>query len=287
VLRSEVRKFFNSLLAGELSDASSTGGAGGANDRLAEHKLDCGLDTPTFHQNLNGGQVFPLFLTKREWLVLLDGTLKTPFFSRVGSDLSPSMSVVAWGQTENAGLYDLSESFLEGDEEMWEEEVGAGAEADIYMNSSGARGSTTASSTSATTILTEIDYDYFAINVWPQLSRRKEFSASLLWCEFTSFIKGSAESMITGVLTQQQYGAIGRKRAPNFKACRDDIYGQFLEYEKIRNRLHAFDLCDLIYHIYNELRGQAVAHLASGEGAFRNGYTGVPLHELFVDEVGV
>lgn len=61
-------------------------------------------------------------------------------------------------------------------------------------------------------------------------------SASLLWCEFTSFIKGSCRSVDndSGHLTLEQYQAVGIKRAPNFKCSRKAIYEIFLEYERIK-----------------------------------------------------
>lgn len=195
VLRSEVRMFFRSLLAGEK----------GRSFAVDDHVLDCGLDSPTLEQN-HSESLFPLFLTKREWLVLLDGTLKNPFFHRSAGEL---ISNGAWGRVEHSGLYELSECFVEEDNENSEDDYDVDlTEQPSHRNENGGCNG-----------LLEIDYDYFAAKIWSRLSKHRDFSALLLWCEFTSFIKGSAESMLTGALTAEQYDRIGRKRAPNFKNC--------------------------------------------------------------------
>ena len=90
VLRSEVRKYFDGLLRGlaaslaareQVAAAAASPGEGAALAPAVEGEVE-GEAPPSF--NLHSladlpNDAFPLFLTKREWLVALDGTLDAPF----------------------------------------------------------------------------------------------------------------------------------------------------------------------------------------------------------------
>ena len=95
VLRSEVRKYFDGLLRGlaaslaareQVAAASASPGEGAALASAVEGEGEVeGEEPPSF--NLHSladlpDDAFPLFLTKREWLVALDGTLDAPFYPR-------------------------------------------------------------------------------------------------------------------------------------------------------------------------------------------------------------
>ena len=267
VLRTEVRKFFNCLLNGEC---------GGTAAPRVQRKLDCGLDNPTLIDVPT--EEFPLFLTKREWLVLLDGTLERPFFERLSNgscDLAPGSALHAWGRTETSGLFNLLDSLDDDEDDELGDDDGR-----VSMDKPARKAREKAGpGDDAQTGVFEVDYDYFAAKVWSQLDPKEQFSPALLWCEFTSFIKGSAETLELGPLTEKQYSEIGKKRAPNFKHSRSDIYAMYLQYERIKRRLGGYDLCDLVRHILQELRRQAAG------GNIKTGYRGSPLHEIFVDEV--
>lgn len=271
VLRSEIRKFFSSLLRGEYGSSED-------NNCVDPTKLECGLDKPTL--SVSRAKSYPLFLTKREWLVLLDGTLETPFFERkrgTNSELTEESASLAWGRVENNGIFDLSECSFDdsSDDEIGNSDSNFEV---VHQNQHG--------KLSGPLRKIEVDYEYFAAEIWPKLSESRSYSSSLLWCEFTSFIKGSAESMANGFLTEAQYVELGRKRAPNFKGCRNIIYQLFLEYESICRRIGGFDLCDLVYHIINEIRLKNPSQ-DTWSALNYSGYAGIPLHELYVDEVSI
>ena len=58
---------------------------------------------------------FPLFLTKRELLVAIDGTLEEPFFPRVddgSGTLTEEGAARAWGNEAEGGLLSLPDDLL-------------------------------------------------------------------------------------------------------------------------------------------------------------------------------
>eukprot|EP00959_Pyramimonas_sp_CCMP1952_P373410 7820212-Pyramimonas_sp.AAC.2 len=75
-----------------------------------------------------------------------------------------------------------------------------------------------------------------------------------------------------GRLTLEEYKRLGAKRSPNFKGERSEVYELFLKYESKKAALNAFDVCDLVKHIYRGIRKMG-------------GYRGVAVHSTFVDEV--
>jgi hypothetical protein len=239
VLRNEVRKFFRSLVAGEHGLASTL---------KKDSRLECGLDYPSL-LSVHTSE-FPLFLTKREWLVILDGTLQQPFFPRVSNgvvnELTTEAAGYAWGRMESASSFILAECFNEYDSDYEDDYDDNDLVREVLDDGKVAF-------SNHKNFKVEVDYEYFLVEIYRHIPGAKEFSASLLWCEFTSFIKGSIESMETGFLSEIQYAEVGRKRAPNFKCCRQKIYQMFLEYEKIKKRIRGFDLCDLVHHIVSQL----------------------------------
>ena len=58
----------------------------------------------------------------------------------------------------------------------------------------------------------------------------------MVWTEIKSFIKGCTESFSNpeGFLTKEQYVHVGKKRAPTFVDCRDEVYALFLKYRKLK-----------------------------------------------------
>ena len=80
--------------------------------------------------------------------------------------------------------------------------------------------------------------------------------------------------MVQGVLALNQYtDHVGAKRAPNFSQEQraEVVWPIFMAYQRAKAEGRRYDLCDLLAHVYRQLR----------EG----GYDGVPIHSIYRDEV--
>jgi hypothetical protein len=279
VLRSEVSKYFDALERGRNIEVQGDDGADSPSREVADG--DHCLSPPSL--SVVCDSKFPLFLTKREWLVILDGTLRNSFFPRISAtnkhiavDVSSSSrsSQLVWGKLESKSLLDCLDEFDSDDEGVEQRDLLAAASAvgNYEVNSS-----RTHKTPSSLPYDVEVDYEVFANVIWPKIYHKNgntNFSPALIWCEMTSFIKGSFDAMETGRLTLSQYLEIGHKRAQNFDKqsnARAQIYELYRAYEVEKVRMRAFDLCDLVHHIYREIS--------------RDGYSGTPIHELYVDEV--
>ncbi|KAK3241414.1 hypothetical protein CYMTET_48820 [Cymbomonas tetramitiformis] len=269
VLRGEVQKFFHSLKKGHgypLGPADP--------DQVNMENVDDGADENRERLHTLSVQAvphhrFPLFLTKRELLVAVDGTLcdgAEPFFARERSTgrLTEEAEKIAWGKEASSSLQELEEGLDSEDEE--EEEEAAGVD-------TSALGAQKAPQSRAVGRL-EIDYDTFVHTIWPDIKLQCTLSPNLVWSEIVSFIKGSKDSVEAkdGHLALSEYCTLGAKRSPNFVGSRPDVYEIFLRYEKRRKQLHAYDMCDAVTHIHRQLGKMG-------------GYQGVRLHSMYVDEV--
>ncbi|CAD7695958.1 unnamed protein product [Ostreobium quekettii] len=224
---------------------------------------------------------FPLFLTTRQHLQMLDGTLREPFFPR----------------HENGAIdYDNDEELdpdgmefkvnldLDLEEEEGEEEAGEGADeedriGDVALGDRQAanRHGDAPRMQNARTMRSRITYQYFVEVLWKKLTNKEErqdLKPSLVFQEILSYIKGSAEALESesGHLTLEEYLEVGRKRAPNYSSdLRRKVYPVYLRYEhEKRTRFH-YDTLDLVGHIYRRLQVE--------------GYRGTPVHSMFRDEV--
>ena len=108
VLRAEVRRYFTGMVAGCSADEVSEGG--GEDGGVAPLPYAC---PPGESSGLPGHSLsglgdkgsFPLFLTKREWLVALDGVVDEPFFDRDDSGmLTAAAATHAWGRNYSADM---------------------------------------------------------------------------------------------------------------------------------------------------------------------------------------
>ena len=219
------------------------------------------------HLSKADDHAFPLFLTARQFYILLDNSLydEHTFFSR---DEEGNLSVkIASHDNDHEDpdiLLDLEQSDSE-DEEIEKHPF------------------TTAPSLSESLAnqWTEVTALYFKEKIWPQISHQcgianKEFDPLLVWMEIQSFIKGSEVAIRKGThLNLEEYKQVGNRMAPNFSTHRDIIYELFLKYQqhqqKRRHQIFLFDECDLIQHLYNRMKD----------------VQDVPwsIHSIYVDEV--
>ena len=210
---------------------------------------------------------FPLFLTARQFYILLDNSLGDghAFFKRdEEGNLKVKITSLDYDHEDPDILLDLEQSDSE-DEEM--------------------EGSSSATAQSPskghTERWTEVTALYFKEFIWPSISHQcginsKDFDPLLVWIEIQSFIKGSETALRKGTyLNLEEYKRIGNRMAPNFSSHRETIYKVFLRYQKYQqNQRHhnfLFDECDLVLHLYNRLKD----------------VQDVPwsIHSLYIDEV--
>lgn len=184
---------------------------------------------------------YPLFITSRDFLILLDVTIDgEPFFSRK-SDGSLSIqlrnSEYLEGNTDAIWCELSSDSEFEDDDDQ--DDL-------IHSNS--------------LPVWTEIGATYFKEIIWPSMPNRKELKAKeidpiFVWQEIKSFIKGSVEALMSkdGCLEKIDYINYGERKAPSFMDQRGEIYTCFEHYNKHCKHDGVFDECDLIHNNIYEI----------------------------------
>ena len=123
---------------------------------------------------------------------------------------------------------------------------------------------------------------------------KSPLKASMVFREICSYIKGSSESLDceNGYLSREAYFSVGRKMAPSFEKTdlstegdviaaggssssaatgRARVYELFLLYEEWKVVFQAYDVMDVVLHMYRQLR--------------RDGYNGDSIDEIYIDEV--
>lgn len=77
-----------------------------------------------------------------------------------------------------------------------------------------------------------------------------------MWTEIQSFIKGSAEALLSenGELSLDEYESLGKKKAPNFTADRKVVYDLYRIYEREQSSKRTFDEADLVFNIHRRLQ---------------------------------
>ncbi|XP_068413729.1 TPR and ankyrin repeat-containing protein 1 isoform X1 [Eschrichtius robustus] len=199
---------------------------------------------------------FPLFVTSKQLLLLLDASLPKPFFLR-NEDGSLKRSIVGWSMQEELTVTNWQED---------EEE----AEADDY----GEEEKTVETRPCDSDPRVCMTFEVFANEIWPKMIKGKtSYNPALIWKEIKSFLKGSFEALSCpqGRLTEEAYKQLGRKRCPNFKEDRSEIYGLFCLYQQIRSQKGYFDEEDVLYNLSRRLSKLKVLPWS--------------IHELYGDEI--
>ncbi|NXT76911.1 TRNK1 protein, partial [Zapornia atra] len=182
---------------------------------------------------------FPLFVTSKQLLLLLDASMPDPFFPR-NEDGSLKRSIVGWSPQEDLVVPNWQDEDEEGNVEA--EHSDDERPEDAYSRESDPR--------------TFVTYDVFANEIWPKMIKGKSlYNPALVWKEIKSFLKGSFEALSCcgGKLTEEQYKKLGRKRSPNFTEDRSEIYQLFCLYQQIRSQRGYFDEEDLLYNLSQRL----------------------------------
>ena len=193
---------------------------------------------------------YPLFLTARDFYILLDNSLEGErFFSRdKDGNLDGKIISNDYDHEDPDTLLDLEESEDE-DEDLTSEMCTAHLPPPVSRQHSRK--------------WIEVTSLYFKDTIWPKVSKRcgvdaKEFDPLLVWTEIQSFIKGSEEALRKcSPLSCEEYREVGNRKARTFADQRDKIYDMYLGYQKYRQdeRLQAvlFDECDLVHNLYRRL----------------------------------
>ena len=224
---------------------------------------------------------YPLFITTKDLLILLDGSLDGDTFFRREENNQMADNIVGWGRnkTHFSTLHVLEEDDMDDDDYddgISDNEIDVeydGEQGVVNEAHPNQRKETEACKKRRPT--KEVTYEVFAYEIWPsisKISKNQNCHASLVWMEIKSFIKGSAEAFLNeaGFLTKDQYVQIGKKRAPNFTGDREVIYNLFLAYQKKRSSLNYFDEMDVCFNVFKRLQGQP--------------YPIWGFHEIYVDE---
>ena len=212
------------------------------------------LDVPnslTLVKNLS----FPLFLTARQFYILLDNSLHDSknFFPR-GEDGSLKVKILStdYDHEDADTLLDLEES----DEELDDENIGQ-----LPVNQLGQLKQ--AAVQQVPMKWREVTSLYFKEHVWPAIKHRcgeasRSFDPLLVWTEIQSFIKGSERALRKGLpLSLDEYTEVGNRMAPNFSRHRVSIFKAFTCYREYcqnqRHNVQLFDECDLVQSLYHRL----------------------------------
>ena len=236
VLCSQMKKRFYDMMA--------------SHDFLANHME---FETAKLPNTLTGidDHAFPLFLTAREFYILLDNSLEDEdedkFFRR-DIEGNPRGKIVSsdYDHEDPDTLLDLEES----DSESEDDEQGIEATAPQPATSSKPKEK-----------WVEVTSLYFKEIVWPSISHKcnlKDVDPLLVWMEIQSFIKGSESALRKGgPLSLEEYRYVGDKLAPNFSDYRREIYDIYSRYKTYRqNQKHStflFDECDLVQHLHRRM----------------------------------
>lgn len=248
---------------------------------------------------------FPMFLTVKRLVLLIDGSLSRPFFARNVKDQIIGLDANAQWHNEVKGVMMIGnyhrkmknfdktikkaeedrESDIESseseeeDEELEEEEYKAEYQREMNLKARANRNDPTQRLKNNYYKLSfEIEYEYFVSYFWNPIILKKmqnvDLHSIVVWSEIQSHIKGSANShLYPGLyLPERVYYSMDSQKK-NFlnkekKAMIFDIFGR---YERWKRDIGAYDFMDVVNYVLNHIRFY--------------GYSGVPIHYLMIDEV--
>ncbi|CAL1532834.1 unnamed protein product, partial [Lymnaea stagnalis] len=199
---------------------------------LCDHVAERAEDVPNRLQDMEDNS-FPLFLTSRHLLLILDASVDGQAFFPRDEDLGMKLYIPGWEPQED--ILNIGQPLRRMNPRGFQNARRADRQADPRREST---------------------YEVFVHEIWPKIKKESTFHPSLVWTEIVSFIKGSSEALecCEGYLAMTQYISIGKKRAPNFDSNRPLIYEIFLCYQNYLKKNHLFDEADVVFHIYKRLK---------------------------------
>ena len=193
---------------------------------------------------------FPLFLTARQFFIILDNSLKDGkhFFQRDDmGNMKEKILSSDYDHEDPDTLLDLEESDSEVEyDEEFDDDI------DFKKNPTHKK---------KPKERREVTASYFTNKIWPKISKSASVNAKLdpllVWMEIKSFIKGSQNAVEKdeGYLHLQEYTKLGKKMAANYAEQRQDIYKLFEDYRKYMQNCEEdlFDDCELVNNLYSRL----------------------------------
>ena len=195
---------------------------------------------------------WPLFVNSRDWLLMLDASLPGETFFKRAEDGSLERKIEGWGEEDNhLQFIPATESDDESDDEEDEE---------VTRTENDNEEPKERRKEPRRDPRREITYQVFQNEIWPKMKKslkeKIDYHPTLVWTEIRSFIKGSAEALMSdkGVLSLEDYESLGRKKAPSFTADRKVVYSLFLVYQREHSRNRMFDEADLVFNIHRRLQ---------------------------------
>lgn len=252
---------------------------------------------------------FPLFLTVRRLLLMIDGTTHRPFFARnpkgeiIGLEgnaewhneirgvmmintmhkITDDSDVSAYSRMENEDPGRLIEE-IEKDENNEENDIGEFEyEEEVERREIERKKAASKPKNIKTQYMgKEVDFETFANKFWPTLvgkvqlnysSQAGKINAASVWREIQTHIKGSVEAheFACHNIPQYRYIEITKNSTIYDYADQKKIYEIFYRYENWCLNNNYFDMSDVVNHILSQIKW--------------NGYHGLPIHFVMCDEV--
>ena len=202
-------------------------------------------------------EAWPLFFNSRDWLLMLDASLPGKTFFNRAEDGSLLRKIDGWGE-EDSHLQFIPAT--ESDDESDHEEEDEGAVGTQHGSEETKQKGKETSINKDRDPRREITYPVFQFELWPKMKKNSkekvDYHPTLVWTEIRSFIKGSAEALLSenGELSLEDYESLGKKKAPNFSADRKVVYDLYRVYQRERSSKRMFDEADLVYNIHKRLQ---------------------------------
>ncbi|CAD8101190.1 unnamed protein product [Paramecium primaurelia] len=240
---------------------------------------------------------FPAFLSLKKLILLIDSSLKKPFFEqerfkkngkrlqKAGWNTGKTIKITQKLKTnKNINVIDIDENakFEEQEFKMLnQQEVKEKIDETkllIQKQEEKAQQNQKQNQQESNIQVTEVDYEYFLKRFWPTIKKPNQKYGcdersfpTLIWTQVYSYIKGSqfSYSYPMKYLPKAIYAELNPSNLS--QDIINLIYDYFLEYEKWKLSCGIFDLMDLVNYIICELD--------------KGDYKTVPIHYLFVDEV--
>ena len=226
---------------------------------------------------------FPLFVTVRKVIFMVDAAMKRPFFARDrNGDVIGSNTKFQWHnelkgalminkqfklqrQTEDIGKIEVSSS--DSDEEL-DLELPCPKSSPPKLLAANRHYRKMFRHLSY-----EVDFRIFCEKFFPRIGHKCTYSPLLLWTEISAYIKGSAQSFkFSGYyLPRASYINMGRKTSMLTPEEKYEIWDLFILYERWKVREDAYDMQDVVNYLLNQISFY--------------GYSGVPIHYMMIDEV--
>lgn len=226
---------------------------------------------------------FPLFVTVRKVIFMVDAAMKRPFFARdhdcnvIGSNskfqwhnelkgaLVINKEFKQQRQTEDIGKIEISSS--DSDEELeFDYQSSPVPKKGIFAGQHHVK-------KQFRHLSYEVDFKIFSEKFYPRICHKCSYSALLLWTEISAYIKGSAQSFrYSGYyLPRSIYANLGRKMSMLTTEAKYEIWELFILYERWKVQQSAYDMQDVVNYLLNQISFY--------------GYNGVPIHYMMIDEV--